>query len=460
MIYDIAVIGSGPGGYVSALKAAQLGAKVALIEKQDLGGVCLNRGCIPTKAMLASVACYENIRRAKSFGITVGNPFIDLADVIERQQSIVTRMRKGLEQLLKSYPDITVLQGTAGFVDRERLVIASEQPVEITAQNIIIATGSEAASLPGIDIDHNLVINSDDALKLTELPRKMVIIGAGAIGVEWARIYSAFGVEVTIIEALDKLLPAVDEDLSNALLKLFKKSKINVITGVKVKNIQKQPDIAIVELDNNEVLQADKVLMAVGRSPNTEIKGLLETGVELNGRFIKTNDCMQTTVPGIYAIGDVAGKLPLAHVASHEGIVAVECILNKVKDPVNYARVPFCIYGEPEIASAGFTETQAKDLEINYDVRKAFFMANGKAMAEGETTGFIKTLVEKSSKSIIGVHIIGPGASDIIHQGVIALSNELSVEEFESIVYAHPTISETFLESVINLHVPGKPLKR
>lgn len=456
MYYDIAIIGSGPGGYVAAIRAAQLGASVALIEKEALGGTCLNRGCIPTKTILASVHCLENIRQADVFGIEVSDVKLNLTDIYERQKKTVNQMAKGLEQLLNSYSKITRYNGIASIASPERLLITGKESVEIEAKNIIIATGSSCAQLPGLEVDHNTIINSDDALNIKELPQKLLIIGGGAIGIEWARIFSAFGVEITIVEMLNRIAPSCDEDISSVALRLFKKNKVKVKVGVRVDDVQRKPDGVSIALSDGEVISSDKVLVAVGRTPNTDIKGLDKLDLEFNGRFIKTNNYMQTSIPHIYAIGDVVGKLQLAHVASHEGIVAVETILDNNPDPVDYSCVPFCIYGHPEIAAVGLTEEQAKTLNLSYEANKFFYAGNGKAIAESETTGLIKTIIDSNTQKVIGVHIIGANASDIIHQGVLAIKNELTKKQLKDVIFAHPTFSEAFYETIVSLHVPSE----
>lgn len=456
MNYDIAIIGAGPGGYVAAIRAAQLGASVALIERKDLGGTCLNKGCIPTKAMLASVHCLHNVKQAKSFGIEVQGFNIDIDKVYSRQKKIVQQMSKGLEQLLKSYSEITICRGEASLLSSNKISVQGEEPLEIEAKNIIIATGSDCSSLGNIEVDHESIINSDDALNMTEHPEKMVIIGGGAIGIEWARIYSALGVDVTLVEMMDQIAPACDKDIANVALKLFKRNKVKVMTGVGVNSIDKTSEGLLLHLNNDQQLITDKVMLAVGRKPVLDLKGLNELNVEFNGRYIKVNEKMRTNIPNIYAIGDVVGKLPLAHVASHEAIVVVETILNKEVEPVDYSSVPFVIYGQPELAGVGMTEDQVKEASIDYEANIFYYAANGKAVAESEKDGIVKSIIDKLTGKILGVHVAGLGASDIIHQGAIAVSKGMTVDDFKEIVFAHPTLSESFYESVLKLHVPDK----
>lgn len=456
MSYDIAIIGAGPGGYVGAIRAAQLGAKVALIERDELGGTCLNRGCIPTKAMLSSVHCLHNLKQASIFGIDLQGFDIDIDKIYLRQKKIVQQMFKGLEQLLKTYPEITIYRGEASILGPNKLSIGAEKIIEVETKNIIIATGSACSTLGNIDVDHDLIINSDDALNMTNYPDKMVIIGGGAIGIEWARIYSALGVDVTIVEMLDQLAPVCDKDISNFALKIFKRSKVKVMTGVGVNSIDKTSDGLALKLTNGEELLTDKVMLAVGRRPVLDLKGLKELNIELNGRYIKVNKKMRTSIPNIYAIGDVVGKLPLAHVASHEALVAVETILNKHVEPVNYSAVPFVIYGQPELAGVGMTEDSVKEAGIDYEANIFYYAANGKAIAESEKDGIIKSIIDKDTGKILGVHIAGENASDIIHQGVIAVAKGLTVDDFREVVFAHPTLSEAFYESLLKLHMPNK----
>ena len=456
MSYDVAIIGAGPGGYVAAIRAAQLGLSVALIEKKDLGGTCLNKGCIPTKAMLASVHCLYNIKQAKGFGIEVQGFDVDIEKIYSRQKKIVQQMSKGLEQLLKTYSEITIFRGEASLLSQNKITIQGEEQLEIEAKNIIIATGSACSSLGNIEVDHNLIINSDDALSMTEYPDNMVIIGGGAIGIEWARIYTALGVDVTLVEMMDQIAPACDKDIANVALKLFKRNKVKVMTGVGVDNIDKKPEGLVLHLNNDQQLQTDKVMLAVGRKPVVDLKGIRELNLEFNGRYLKVDEKMRTNILNIYAIGDVVGKLPLAHVASHEAIVAVETIMNKEVEPVNYSSVPFVIYGQPELAGVGMAENQVKEAGIEYEANIFYYAANGKAVAESEKDGIVKSIIDKSTGKILGVHVAGSSASDIIHQGAIAVSKGLTVDDFKEIVFAHPTLSESFYESILKLHVPNK----
>lgn len=453
--FDIGIIGAGPGGYVAAIRAAQLGASVALIEKDKLGGTCLNRGCIPTKAILASVHCLNKILDAKSFGIQVDKPVVSLPEVNARQQKIVAKMGKGLSQLLATYKNITIYSGDASISSQNLINIAGKEDKQIEVKNIIIATGSESASLGKIVPDHDLIIDSNDALVLEELPKDMLIIGGGAIGVEWARIFSAFGVDVTIVEMFNRIVPACDSDLSNQALKLFNRSKVKTKLSLRVESIETNSNKVSVTLSDGEVISVEKVLLAVGRKPNSDLKGLKELAIEFNGKFIRTNEFMQTNIPNIYAIGDVVGKLMLAHSASHEGIVAVESILGRNPKPVDYTCVPFCIYGEPEMASVGLTEEQANTLNLEYETSKFYYAANGKAVAESESIGFVKAIIDKNTEKVLGVHIIGAGASDIIHQAVIVIKTGLTKTAFKDIVFAHPTLSESFYETLARVHIPN-----
>lgn len=456
MSYDISIIGAGPGGYVGAIRAAQLGASVALIEKDFLGGTCLNKGCIPTKAMLASVHSLEVVKHAKNHGINISGYEVDIHAIYDRQQKIVKQMQKGLEQLLKSYVNITVYKGEASIVSASKIAISGETCLEIDTKNIIIATGSSCASLGNLDTDHIHVINSDDALNLNMVPESIIIIGGGAIGIEWSRIFSALGSDVTIVEMLDRIAPACDEDISKLVLRLFKKDKVKVKTGVGVKYIKKMPDSVRVVLNNDEAMEANKVLLAVGRKPNSLFKGVDTIGIEYNSKYIKVNGYMQTNINNIYAVGDVVGNLLLAHVASHEAILAVEHIMGCDVKPVDYSLVPFVIYGHPELASVGITEEKAKSDNIKYEVNTFHYAANGKAIAESETSGFVKTIIDANTKKLLGVHIAGTNASDMIHQGVIAVKQGLTKTDFKEIIFAHPTLSESFYESISQLHVPGK----
>ncbi|MGD9579758.1 MAG: dihydrolipoyl dehydrogenase [Vampirovibrionia bacterium] len=456
MNYDLAILGAGPGGYVAAIRAAQLGLSVALIEKDNLGGTCLNRGCIPTKAMLSSVHILHNIKQAKSFGINVTDFEIDLEKIYSRQKKIVQQMLKGLEQLLKTYKNITIIKGEASIIASNRVLVSGEQTQDLQANNIIIATGSKCSSLGNIVVDHSQIINSDDALDMVNLPESIVIIGGGAIGIEWARIYSALGLNVTIIEMQDQLAPACDKDIANVAFKDFKRSKVTVITGIGVADVVKSPERVVLKLTDGNELSTDKVMLAVGRSPVCDVETLKSIGIELNGRYIKVDEYMQTNVPGIYAIGDVVGNLPLAHVASHEAIMVVEHICNMPVEALDYSSVPFVIYGKPELAGVGLTEDRASEKAIDYEVNMFYYAANGKAIAESEKDGIIKSIIERNTGKILGVHIAGINASDIVHQAVIAVKKGMTTSDFKEIVFAHPTYSEAFYESLLKLHAPDK----
>ena len=454
-MYDIAIIGSGPGGYGAALHAAQHGLKVALIEKSDLGGTCLNWGCIPTKAMLASVSCLDHINHAKDFGIDVGDVTPNFEKIQQRQKKIVTKMRKGLEQLLSSYKDsLDIIRGEAKIITPNSVSINNDQ--EIQAKNIIIASGSRCNSLGCIDIDHDQILNSDDTLNSTELPRSIVIVGGGAIGVEWARIYRAMGTDVTIVEMADRLTPTTDFDISDAIMKEFRRTKVSAILNTAVTSLEKNANDVTVILQNGEKIQTDKVLLSVGRVPCTQVFLEDKLNFSFDGKYFKVDKYMQTSVEGIYAIGDVVPTLQLAHVATHEGILAVNHILGKAYKPIDYAKVPFVIYGIPEAAMVGLTEEQARQKLPLVKVNKFYYMANGKAMAEGHKAGFVKTVLDETTHRLLGVHIVGPTASEIIMTATVALKQNLTVEDFHHIIFAHPTLSEVFYESLTGLHGPKK----
>lgn len=450
--FDIAIIGSGPAGYIGAIRAAQLGAKVALIEKNSLGGTCLNKGCIPTKALLASAKCIDTIKKSHDFGINIDNYSIDFLKIFKRKDDVVKQISNGLNILFKNQKNIKIFYGEAAFKTANQLEIISDKPLIIEAQNIIIASGSYCGSIPGISTNGHNIFNSDDAVNLKEIPKKLVIIGSGAIGIEWQRIFSSLGSEVTIIEMSDRVTPNCDKEISRFLLTTLKKNKIEVKTSSKVENIENLEGKLKITLNNQEKIETEKIMLAVGRRPKTNIKGIEQLNLEYSKGYIKTNNQMQTNIQNIYAVGDVAGKLQLAHSASTEAISAVENILLSKKKNINYNQIPFCIYGTPEIGSVGLTEDKAIEMGYNIKTKKIFFGANGRAIAESDSNGFVKTIIDKQNNKILGTHIIGPTASDMIHQALISMKANLTRENFEDVTFAHPTFSETFFESIINLH--------
>lgn len=453
---NITIIGGGPGGYVAAIKAAQLGADVVLIEKDVVGGTCLNRGCIPTKALVRSAEIYSHLKNADHFGCSATNISLDMKKVMARKTTVVNQLVQGIKYLLTKH-NVKVIEGTGKIIDEKTVLVKNaNQETTITTNNIIIATGSKTAKLPipGSDIPN--VIDSTTALELEELPKKLVIIGGGVIGMEFAFIYANFGVDVTVIEYLDEILTACDKDIIEEISKIATNMGIKLYTGSRVKEIIKSEDQqCIVAFDENEetkYLTADKVLMAVGREPFYQELGLEELNIELNdkGKGIKVNDKMLTNIPHIYAIGDVTNKIQLAHVASHQGIIAVQNILG-INSVMDYSVIPSAIFTEPEIATVGINEKYADQANIAINVGKFPFAANGKAQTYGETRGFVKLIQEKESGKIIGGSIIGPHATDLLGEITLAIKNNLTAEQIMETIHAHPTTAESIHEAALSL---------
>ena len=449
--FDLIVIGGGPGGYVAAIRAAQLGQRVALVERDNLGGICVNWGCIPTKALLKNASVVETIKHANDFGIQVEKFSADFGKAIDRSRVVSNRLVKGVEFLMKKNK-IEVVKGEATLTARDRVEIKPDGRV-LTAKNIIVATGARPLSIPGLPIDGNAVITSREALELRELPSPIVIVGAGPIGMEFAYIYRAYGAEVTVVEMLPHLLPREDAEVSAEIEKAIKKLGINFRVNTKVEGAEKSGDQVRLKVSSDgktEEIAAQKVLVAISVRPNSENLGLESLGVQMERAAIKVNDQMQTNVPGIYAIGDVTMKLPLAHVASHQGIIATEAIAGKETRALNLNNVPRCTYCTPQVASLGLTEAQAK--EQGYDVRvgKFPFRANGKALGINEYEGFVKLVVDKKYGEILGAHLVGPEVTDLTGELSLAKSAELTPLELAHAVHAHPTLTEVIAEAALD----------
>lgn len=454
--YQIAIIGSGPGGYVAALRAGQLGADTVLIEKGDLGGTCLNWGCIPTKAFVRSAEVFSDIKNAKDFGIKVEGAEIDFPAVVKRKDKIVKRLVAGINHLIKKDDNIDKIDGKASFIDQKTLKIEKEdEELEITADNIIIATGSEASTLPipGADLDG--ILNSKSVLALDELPESMVVVGGGIIGMEFAFIFNSFGVDVTVIEYLDQLVTGVDKDIASELNRSARRRRINVKTSSEVKEIKKQDggyQVIYKSKDKEKTAEAEKVLMAVGRKPYHKGLKLENAGVETEGRRegVKVDSKLQTNVEGIYAIGDVTDKILLAHVASHQGVIAVENIMGMDKK-MHYDAVPGAIFTSPEIGTVGLSEEEAEAEGIDYRVGSFPFAASGKVKAMGEREGKIKIIVNNENDVIIGAAMIGIESSDLIAELGLAVNLGLTAEDLRETIHAHPTTAEVIHEAALDL---------
>ncbi|MCP1302211.1 dihydrolipoyl dehydrogenase [Chryseobacterium sp. S0630] len=453
--YDIAVIGSGPGGYVAAIRSAQLGYKTVIIEKYDtLGGTCTNVGCIPTKALLDSTHHYAEARHQfKEHGIRLDNIELDFSQMYRRKADVVSKNTGGLDFLMNKNK-ITRLKGTASFINNSTIKIVSESEIkEITVQHFIIATGSKPSSIPGVEIDKKRIITSTEALSLQEKPESMVIIGGGVIGVEMASIFNRIGTKVTILEYADHLIATMDHELGKSLQRILKKEGIDIRlnqTVYKTENAGSKGKVFFKDKNGTEgELEADFVLVAVGRSPYVKGLGLENTDVQLDERgFIKVNEKKQTSVPTIYAIGDVIGGAMLAHKAEEEGVFVAETI-NGQKRHIHYNRIPSVVYTWPEVASVGYTEEYLKQNNIAYNVGKFPFSASARARASMDMEGFAKVLVDPKYGEVLGVHIIGARAADLIAQGVIAQEYEVTAEDMFRISYAHPTYSETLKEAYL-----------
>ncbi|MEJ5103812.1 dihydrolipoyl dehydrogenase [Chryseobacterium sp. MYb328] len=453
--YDIAVIGSGPGGYVAAIRSAQLGYKTVIIEKYEtLGGTCTNVGCIPTKALLDSTHHYADAQhKFKEHGIKLDTIELDFSQLYKRKSEMVGKNTNGLDFLMNKNK-ITRLKGTAGFVNNSVIKITNEtESREITAKNYIIATGSKPSTIPGVEIDKKRIITSTEALSLQEKPESMVIIGGGVIGVEMASIFNRIGTQVTVLEYADHLITAMDHELGKNLQKILKKEGVDIRLGQAVYKTESSESAAKVFFkDKNGIensLEAEYVLVAVGRSPYTKGLGLENTAVEVDNRgFIKVNENNRTSVSNIYAIGDVIGGAMLAHKAEEEGVLVAETI-NGQNHHIHYDRIPSVVYTWPEVASVGYSEEYLKKNNIAYNVGKFPFSASARARASMDMDGFAKVLIDPKYGEVLGVHIIGARAADLIAQGVIAQEYEVTAEDMFRISYAHPTYSETLKEAYL-----------
>jgi dihydrolipoamide dehydrogenase len=442
--YDISVIGGGPGGYVAAIKASQLGARVVLFEKDALGGVCLNRGCIPTKTLLKSVKALKQLKKFQGFaidGIDHQNAKVNFSKLNKRKEDVIRHLTTGVAGLLKAN-GVTVVNGNAQMNEQG---IVEANGLTYRAKNVIIATGSKPKLIPIPGIDSPYVITSEQALFLEKVPEQVVILGGGVIGIEFAFIFRELGAEVAVVEMMDRILPAIDEEVALVISNVMKSSGINIYTSSKAKAIK--GNTLVFEKDGKEYeLNGDKILVSVGKAPCFDGIDVDKLGIKTEKGAIVTDASLRTSVPGIYAIGDVNGKHMLAHTASAEGIIAVKNILGK-QSRMDYSTVPQCVYSLPEIASVGLTERQARKLHGNIIVAKFPFSANGKALIEDETTGFVKVIASERYKEILGVHIVGPDAPNMISEAVLAMKLECTADELSEIIHPHPAISECLQEA-------------
>ncbi|HWW22447.1 MAG TPA: dihydrolipoyl dehydrogenase [Edaphobacter sp.] len=466
-IFDVVVVGGGPAGYTCAIRAAQYGLKAALIDANErLGGTCLLWGCIPTKAMLFSAELWDHLKHAERYGIEVTEPKVNWKGVLARKDDVITRHTKGLDFLMKKNK-ITTFKGfgklTGPAKDGIHTIeakLADGKTETIKAKKVVLATGSDARMLSGYKPDTTVLTNYE-ILKIEQMPKSLVVIGSGAVGVEFASIFKSFGAEVTILEVLPRVVPVEDEEISKELLRSFKKRGIDVNLSIKDTKIEKNKDGALVSwTDSNgkpQSKQAEKVLVAVGRAPRTEGIGLEKTNIKPDRGFIMTNEWMETTEPGIYAIGDIVGGLPqLAHVGSMAGLVVAAKMAGKYAKPVNRTRIPGCTYTDPQIASVGLTEAQAKEKGFQVKVGKFPFVGNSKATIVDAHDGFVKVVSDAKYGEILGVHIIGPYATEIIAECVTAIELEATVEAMMFTIHAHPTVAEALLDGFSS--VEGMPI--
>ena len=470
--YDVVIIGGGTGGYVAAIRSAQLGLKTAIVEKGKLGGTCLHRGCIPSKALLRSAEVFSTTKNhASEFGVNTSEVTLDFSKDQARKDTIVNQLYTGVQGLMKKgkidvYEGMGRMLGPSIFSPSPGGTISvemnnGEENEMLIPENVIIATGSRPRTLPGLTIDGQYVMSSDDALEMTALPNSILIVGGGVIGIEWASLLNDFGVDVTVIEYADRIIPTEDHDISKEMEKLLVKKGIKIFTSAKVlpDTLQienEQVEIAAEMNGENTIFKADKMLVSVGRQANVEGIGLENTDILVEKGFIQVSETFQTKESHIYAIGDVIGGLQLAHVASHEGITAVEHIAGKTVSPIDYTKVSRCIYSSPESASVGITESQAKEQGYEVKIGKFPFKAIGKALVYGESDGFVKIIADKQTEDILGVHMIGPHVTDMISEAGLAMVLDATPWEIAHTIHPHPTLSEVIGEAA--LAVDGKAI--
>jgi len=461
--FDLIVVGGGPGGYVAAIRAAQLGMSVACIEVDKLGGVCLNIGCIPTKALLTSALLVKEVREAAKHGISTGEVKVDLAPAQERSRQVADQMNRGVEFLFKKNKVVRIA-GYARLTGKGKVEVqATDGKKEIySAKHIILATGSRPRSLPFLEIDGKNIWSSDHALFAKSAPKTLAIVGSGAIGMEFADVFQAYGSQVTVIEALDRVLPLEDAEISAHVEKAYKKRGMTIHTGARLEKATPSEDGVTLTFTEKggatQTLVVEKALSAVGRIPNTEDLGLASAGVKLTekGNFIAVDEFMRTNVEGVYAVGDCAGGALLAHKASHEGIVCIEAIAGVGHHSVDYSNIPNCTYCHPEVASVGLTEAQAREAGYDIEVGKFPWVGNGRAVASGDADGFVKVIRDRKYSEILGAHIVGPHATELIAEFVLGRHLESTVEEMEKAMHPHPTLSEAIAEGA--LAALGRPI--
>ncbi len=452
--YDVTIIGSGPGGYVAAIRAGQLGLKVALIERAPrLGGTCLHLGCIPTKAMLFAAQLLDHAREAEAFGLKIPSAEPDIKGVHRYKDGVINKMAGGIDFLMKKNK-VTVLAGHGRIAGPGKVSVTplSGKPTLLETHNTLVATGSVVRSLPGMDFDHKLILSSDDILEIGKIPKRLAVLGGGAVGVEFASVFRSYGSEVTLIEVMPQLLPIEDDDAGKELWKAFRRRKINCLLASKIEKVDKRADglelLVVGAHGNSQTIEADVLLSAVGRRPLTEDVGLEKTQArpDIKG-FLQVDSMMRTKEPNVYAIGDIVPTQALAHVASAEGILAVEHMAGKSPRPINYDQIPSCTYSSPQVASIGLTEKKAR--ERGYDVKIGTFpfsaLAKAQILRSGE--GLVKIVADKKYDELLGLHMVGPDVTDLLAEGGVALKLESTVEEIAQTIHAHPTLSEAVGEA-------------
>ncbi|MFJ7977905.1 dihydrolipoyl dehydrogenase [Peribacillus sp. NPDC096379] len=456
--YDVVIIGGGTGGYVAAIRASQLGLKAAVVEQGKLGGTCLHAGCIPSKALLRSAEVYANTKNAEKYGVIAPEVGLDFQKVQARKEEITERLFKGVQHLMKK-GKIDVYEGKGSILQTKDVLVKlnqDDQETILTTRNIVLATGSRPRTLPGLEADGQYVMTSDEALQMEELPDSILIVGGGVIGIEWASMLIDFGLAVTVIEYADRILPTEDKDISKEVQRLMKKKGVKIVTGAKVlpETLEKGEGVSIkADYKGKETsFSADKLLVSVGRLPNIEGINLENTSVVVERACIQTNEYYQTNEQNVYAIGDVIGGLQLAHVASHEGIIAIEHIAGENPVPLNPTLVSKCVYSSPEVASVGLTEEEAKEKGYQVKIGKFSFRAIGKALVFGESDGFVKLIVEEGSNKLLGTHMVGPHVTDMITEAGLAQVLEATAMDIANTIHPHPTLAEAIGEAALAVY--------
>lgn len=450
--YDLVIIGSGPGGYVAAIRAGQLGLKTAVVERAEIGGVCLNWGCIPTKALLHSAGLLQEMKESKKFGIIAPEVSVDFAAMVKNSRMVANRLSKGVEFLFKKNK-VTTIRGNGKILAKGKVEVTAEDKSKkvVEAKNIIVATGARPRAIPGIEFDGKKIISSKEALVLPDLPKSMVIIGAGAIGVEFAYFYSTLGTKVTLVEMLPHILPIEDKEVVDVVAKSFKRAGIDILTDTKVDKVSKNDktvQVSVSSKDGKKDLTAEMALVAIGVQGNIENIGLESVGIKIDRGFIQVDkQTFRTNVSGIYAIGDIIGPPWLAHVASAEGIAAVEAIAGKHYVPVDYDNIPGCTYCQPQVASLGLTEEKAREKGYDIKVGKFPFLASGKSLAMGHSEGFAKLIFDAKYGELLGAHIVGAEATELLAELGVAKTLETTADEIFNTIHAHPTLSEVIKEA-------------